>query len=313
MNILLFGSSYMAEEYVKVIKKLGWRCTVIGRNHEKAETLAKKYGYTGFGQGEEAIKKIPIKDYDGSIIASAIESLKDLTIALTKASMKNILIEKPGALNLSELEHMEREIPKDNHIRIAHNRRFYNSVLMLREHIKNDGGPVGCFFDFTDREKDILNSQKHPEVLKQWGFANSTHVIDTAFFLVGMPIEISSERSGSYAKHPSGNVFVGHGKTHHCLFSYFATWAGGGRWNIEVSTTRGRYKLCPLEELSFCEKNQFKWVTIDPRDTDDITFKPGLYKMVKSFFQKEASMHHLPTITEQIETCKAVNRIFGYD
>lgn len=311
-NVILFGSDYMAEEYLKVLRAFGCRVSVIGRNQEKAVKLAEKYGATGFGGGVEALKNFSPKAADLVIIASAVESLKEVSCACLEKGYKNILVEKPGALNLFEFQEIKKKINADVIFRIAYNRRFYNSVLILKEKISADGGPVAAFFDFTDREKDIFSSPKSPQVLKRWGLANSTHVIDTAFYLVGLPVELTVMRDGTWERHPSGNVFVGCGKTSECLFSYFSTWAGGGRWNIEISTKTGRYKLSPLEELQFCKKDQFSWVNIDMPDNDDQRHKPGLYKMVKSILiDKDYS--NLPDIDQQIDLAKSVNRIFNYE
>lgn len=312
-KILLVGTSYMAEEYLKVLKSIRVDVQVIGRNDEKAKILAQKYGYEGLGGGEETLSRLDPKKYGQAIVASSVESLKNVTITLMNIGFNKILIEKPGAMNLQELNELKSKIGKDTDLKIAYNRKFYNSVIMLKKHIEDDGGPVGCLFDFTEREKDIMNCPKDAQVITRWGFANSTHIIGTSFHLVGKPEELYTLRAGSWPQHPTGNVFVGHGKTNKCLFSYFATWCGGGRFNIEVSTIKGRYRLCPIEELFFCEKNQFKWERIEHPDRDDIEFKPGLLKEVKAFLKGGPNKHLLMTIDEQIEDCKIVNKIFGYD
>ena len=308
-NILLFGSSYMAEEYLKVLQNLGSHVAVIGRNEEKAKNLAQKYGQVGHGEGISALDEINCDEVDLAIIATSIESLKDVTIACIDKRIKNILLEKPGALNLSELKSIKRKIKSNVNIWIAYNRRYYSSVLKLRQ-ISAEEGIQGCFFDFTDREKDVLSDENSPVVREKWGFANSSHVIDAAFFLIGKPVEISCKKSGSLGNHSSGSTFVGHGKTQKSLFSYFATWAGGGRWNVELSTDKGRYKLSPLEKLSFCKKNQFDWVDIALDNKEDLDFKPGVKRMVESVLKKENVL--LPTLDEQIEFCKIMNKIFGY-
>jgi predicted dehydrogenase len=299
-TILLFGSSYMAEEYLKVLKAFDCEVLVIGRNEEKAETLANKYGFRGMGKGEIALDKIDANKIDLTIIASAVDSLKDLGCACIGKGLNNILVEKPGALNLKELQEIKRNIKAGVNLRVAYNRRFYNSVLLLKEKIAEDGGVLGCYFDFTDREKDIMESVKSKGVVKRWGFANSSHVIDTAFYLIGMPKEIKYLRSGSWEVHPSGNVFVGCGKTDKCLFSFFSTWAGGGRWDVEISTAPGRYRLSPMEELYFCKKNQFIWEKIELPDNDDQKYKPGLYKMIKNVLF-ENNYDNMPDINDQIK------------
>lgn len=311
-NILLFGSGYMAEEYLKVLTDFNCNIFVVGRNKEKAVKLAEKYKAMGFGGGVGVFNDIDAGKIDLAIIASSIDSLSDVSCASLDKGIKNILVEKPGALDLTELRTIRNRIGPDVNFRVAYNRRFYNSVIMLKKKIEEDGGPVGCFFDFTDRQKDIFYNTKSEKVVKRWGFANSSHVIDTAFYLIGFPSEINSSRAGSWECHPSGNVFVGCGRTQKCLFSYFTTWAGGGRWSIELSTKKGRYKLSPMEELSFCSKDQFVWEKLDPQDDDDKRYKPGLYKMVKSVLA-DGNYDNLTDLDEQIEMCKIINRIFGYE
>ena len=297
MKVLLFGSSYMAEEYLKVLASLNVQTVVLSRSGDHAKQLATRYGCKGYGL--EALETTNVEADDKAIIASAIDSLKDVAVACSKKGIKHILVEKPGALNLEEL----RQMPQAH---IAYNRRFFNSVIKLKELIAEDGGAIGCRFDFTEREKDILQSIKSQAVIERWGWCNSTHVIDAAFYLIGMPTEISCERSGSMARHPAGSVFAGSGMSS-CPFSYIATWTGGGRWGIEVSTSRGRYKLCPLEELSFSPKNQFTWEQIE---LDDDQFKPGLLNLTKAFLADDCSQ--ISSNSDQIKLCKVTDKIFGY-
>lgn len=309
-TIILFGSAYMAKEYLKVLKHLNKQVIVIGRNEAKAKKLAESYGYIGYGNGSKALDKINCKEISLAIIASAIVSLAENSIACLEKGIKNILIEKPGGLNLSELLKIQKNIKEGYNVKIAYNRRYYSSVRKLKEILNEEKEIQGCFFDFTELEKHILDPGIDPTVLKRWGFANPSHVIDTAFFLIGKPIEIRCQHSGTLNPHPSGATFTGIGKTEKSLFCYFATWKGGGRWNIEVSTTSGRYRLCPLEELFFCKKNQFQWESIKLDDQDDINFKPGLKKMVKNMTND--GCEDLPTIDEQIEFCKIIDKIFEY-
>ena len=90
----------------------------------------------------------------------------------------------------------------------------------------------------------------------------------------------------------------------------FFNLGGGGRWNIEISTNKGRYKLSPLEELQFCKKDCFVWENTELNDEDDQKFKPGLKKMVKAMLNKEAD--ELPSISDQIKLYKLCKDIFGF-
>jgi len=101
-KIVLFGTSYMAEEYLKVLAFLKKEVIVIGRNEKKAKELANKYNFQGFGGSIDTLDKLEF-NFKFAIIASSIESLSDISIACIKKNIKNILIEKPGGLNLNDL------------------------------------------------------------------------------------------------------------------------------------------------------------------------------------------------------------------
>ncbi|OVE74926.1 hypothetical protein BVX95_00680 [archaeon D22] len=309
-EILIFGTSYMGEEYLKLFKDLNYQGTIIGRDEKKATSIGDKYAFKGMGGGIDSIKELNPSNFDLVVIASAIESLKDIAIECLKKGFNKVLIEKPGALNTKELTEIKKHKKDNQEIWIAYNRRYFASTLKIREIMEKETTQA-CFFDFTDREKDIILTDKSILVKNNWGFANSSHVIDMAFFLIGLPSKIESMRSGSMTQHPLGTTFVGHGSTKLCLFSYFATWSGGGRWNVEISTEKGRYKLSPLEELHFCEKNQFSWSKIKLNNQDDIDFKPGLKKMVESVLKEGDIL--LPTLEDQIKLGDVANQIFGYN
>jgi hypothetical protein len=212
---------------------------------------------------------------------------------------------------LKELAGLSDKLGKEFNVRIACNRRFYSSVMSLQERLKKES-LFACFFDFTDREKDILAYSGSRKIVDRWGWANSIHVIDLAFFLIGLPQKMNSIQQGSWDVHPSGHTFLGSGMSAQCPFSYFSTWRGGGRWNVEVSTNEGRYKLSPMEELHFCKKNQFQWEKITLVDQDDTNYKPGLYKMVKTVILGN-DCQRLATLKQQVEICKVVHKIFGYE
>jgi len=309
-KVIVFGSGPMGEEYLKVLQDLKEETIVIGRDFDKANRLANSYGFIGLGEGSTALNQINCEEIKLAIIASAVEALPENTIACLKKGIKNILIEKPGGFNLVNLEEIKENIKKEDYLKIAYNRRYYSSVLNLKDQLSKEK-VEGCFFEFTERKKDIDRSGKPLDFLRKWGFANSTHVIDTVFHLIGPPNRINCKHYGSLSYHPTGSTFIGEGETKNGPFCYFSTWGGGGRWNIEISTNVGRYKLSPLETLQFCKKDDFAWENVELNDEDDKKFKPGLKKMVIAMLSKKADA--LPSILDQINLYKLSKEIFGFE
>ncbi|MBU2510492.1 hypothetical protein KJ966_04110 [bacterium] len=161
-------------------------------------------------------------------------------------------MKKPGGINSKEISKLNA-IAKANNTQIfiayTYNRRFYSSVLYVQEMIEEDGGVSSFNFEFTEWSHIIKKLNKPQKVLANWFYANSTHVVDLAFYLGGKPKEFCSYTAGSTEWHPK-SVFSGAGITvSGVLFSYQANWNAPGRWGVEILTKQHRYYFRPMEEL----------------------------------------------------------------
>ena len=176
---------------------------------------------------------------------------------------------------------------------------------------KKDGGLISFNFDFTERTDLIEKLDKSKKVLKNWFLANSTHVVDLAFFLGGSPHTIKSYISKKYSWNKSPSIFCGSGKTKEgLLFSYHANWHSGGRWSIEIFTKRGKYFLCPLEKLFFQRRGSFKIKEIKLKTTLEKNFKPGIYLQTKSFTQ--GIKNNLLSLDDYNDEINFYKKIAGY-
>lgn len=193
-------------------------------------------------------------------------------------------------------------------IRVAYNRRFYGSVLAAESLIAEDGGPTSFQFEFTEWSHQIAALDRPAEVKRSWFMANSSHVLDLAFFLGGKPRELSAYRAGGLEWHPSGSVYAGAGVAENgALFSYGANWESAGRWGVEVLTRKRRFIFRPMEKLQVQERGSLAIAEMPDADTSDSDFKPGLYKMVRAFFSGEAS--RLPSLEEHATMAETFERI----
>lgn len=299
-TILLVGTGNMATEYTKVLLAQKRAFIVVGRSENSA---------TKFRQATEVTPTIGgiekwLKENNSpttAIVAVNEEQLGPATRALIEHGTKSILVEKPGGLNSNDLSKTKELARKHgSRVFIAYNRRFYSSTDKAREIIKQDGGVISFTFDFTERSHLIEKSDKPLNVKSEWLLANSSHVIDLAFFLGGRPRVIKASVAGGLSWHPKGSIFVGSGVSENkALFSYHANWESAGGWGLEVITPKRKLIFKPLEKLLVQEIGSFDAIEANLKSDLDIKFKPGLYRLVESFLGNKKD---LVTLDEQIKS-----------
>ena len=310
-KILLVGTGSMAKEYAKVLKVLKRPFLAIGRGEESALFFEKAIGVPAARGGiknwlRDNADKIP----QIAIVATNEEQLGPATRLLLQHGTKSILVEKPGGMNLKDLIKTQKIALKTGaKIFIAYNRRFYASTQEAQEFIKEDGKVLSFNFEFTEWGHKIAENKKSMPVKKIWLLANSSHVIDLAFFLGGKPKKMQCFTAGSLDWHPSGSIYAGAGVSENgALFSYNANWESAGRWGVEILTPKRKLILRPLEALMIQSRGSVEVEQVLLDNKLDVDFKPGLYLQVKSFLGSE---HDLPTIHEQIKNLKYYHLING--
>jgi len=297
--ILLVGVGPMAVAYSEVLKAMGQSFVAISRSEASALSFTEKTGVKAISGGVENFLLQNPEDYSHAIVATGVEALADATKILLQHGVKSILLEKPGAKNIAEIEDLHNyALGRDASIFLAYNRRFYASVLKAKEIIAADGGVLSLNFEFTEWGHVIEKIQKAEGVKENWFLANSTHVADLAFYIAGVPAEMVCFTSGGSEWHPSATIFAGSGKTvNQVIFNYQANWDAPGRWGVEILTAKHRLYLRPLEDLSIQEKGSVAIHKVEFDDGLDKSFKPGLYLQVKNWLSGECG--NLCTLTQQ--------------
>lgn len=285
-KIILVGTGPMAVDYSNVLQAMSKKFTVIGRGATSANVFKEKTGVAPITGGvENYLLNTKIEKHTNAIIATGTEALMPTMLQLLRAGVTRILIEKPAALSIEELIENEEEVkPFEDSIFVAYNRRFYGAVLETERLIEEDGGLESMHFEFTEWAHKIEPLQKAEGVKENWFFANSTHVVELAFFLAGKPKNWNCfSKSGELNWHPKTN-FSGAGKTEKdVLFSYISNWESAGRWAIELFTKNKRIYLKPMEKVQVQLKGTIPVVEHEVDLSIDNEFKPGLYKQVDAF------------------------------
>jgi predicted dehydrogenase len=284
-KVLLIGAGSIAIDYVKILNHLSIQYTVVGRSAAGVEAFEKQSSVVAIAGGLQRLKKEEISGFDYAIVAVNVEELADTAISLMDFGIKKILLEKPGGIDANAIYTISRKAKDTNsNIIVAYNRRFYASVLRAQEMIKEDGGVRSFHFDFTEWVHAITDIIRNDEVKRNWFLANSTHVVDMAFFLGGKPQKMTTYKKGGFDWHPSGSIFSGAGVSESgALFSYRSNWEAPGRWGVQVETDFHKLIFKPLEKLQIQNHKSVAIEFVDIEDHLDIEYKPGLFKQVENF------------------------------
>jgi len=285
-KVVLFGAGNMGVEYTKVLQRLGVDFCVVGRSKTGVEGYYKQTCIRAIPDGVCGWEKNKTNNAEFAIVAVSFEELAETAIYLMDIGVRKILLEKPAGLNTAEVKRVRDKAEKTGtKIIIGYNRRFYASVLKAQEIIKEDGGVKSFVFEFTEWLHSITDNIKE-EVKRNWFLANSSHVVDLAFFLGGYPLKFKAFTSRASNWHSAATVFSGAGVAENgALFSYHANWLCPGRWSVEIITDHHRLIFRPLEKL---QVQLNKSVDIDFIEIDyqlDKDFKPGLFKQTKFFLE----------------------------
>ena len=316
-KVFLIGSGYMAKEYAKVLKEINIDFIVSSRNIENLERFSKE-NENVYYKPYNMLKKSDFTDINFAIIAVSVENLYEVCKEIITLGCKLILLEKPGTLTSYESSELYKYAIKNKcEIRIAYNRRFFQTIKYLKNFLKNDY-PISCFFDFTEWKSSIQNSGINERVLARWAIANSSHVFDTVKYLLGNfhQLNVKAFENDMLSWHKT-SIFIGDGYLGRVPFSYSTSWISPGRWNIEIMTLLSRYKLSPMEKLQVLKHDTVVWSEIQINNDIDINYKSGLYEMLNYFIDRFVK-HNLelddvlPDLLENYDLLMTIEKIAGY-
>ena len=308
---MVVGAGQIAQEYVKVLLAQKKSPFVVTRGPKRAKELKSKFPEVKVITGGLDAYLARVKCPSNAIVATAIDDLGDATAALITSGCKNILVEKPLSTRINTIENISRLAQKySSSVNIAFNRRAYQSVQKALALIAEDGGVTSIHFDFSEALFTIDPSMYSAETMALWGISNSSHVIDTAFYLSGKPEWIECQQAGKKVEwHEAGSIFTGMGETvMGAPFTYHANWGAPGRWNIEIMTSMRKLLFSPMERLRQQQLGSFLIEDIACDYSFDENYKPGFYAQVEAFL----SGNGLFTIQDLGPEIMLMNKIFNY-
>src|SRR5680860_660972 len=103
-RVLLVGAGNMGVHYTRVLTALGYQPEVVCRSAETAKEFRNQTGFPACSGGLSAYLAKNGALPERAIVAVDVDQLASVTEELVRNGAKEILLEKPGALNLEELE-----------------------------------------------------------------------------------------------------------------------------------------------------------------------------------------------------------------
>jgi predicted dehydrogenase len=300
-TILLVGAGPMAIDYARVLKSMGITPLTIGRGVASAQKFTAETGFPVHVGGIDS----KLGGEGGTLPKAAIVAVGEKWLGATARALMDrgvqlLLIEKPGGHDAEDIRKVNDAAKQSGtQVFVGYNRRFYSSVEAAKKIIQEDGGVTSFNFEFTEWSHVISGITKEDGVKEEWFLSNSTHVIDLAFYLGGIPAELAAFSAGGLTWHPTASAFAGAGRTQGgALFSYQANWEAPGRWGVEILTRKHRLIFRPLEKLQIQKIGSVAIDVVETDDSLDKDFKPGLHKQVRAFLAGKADV--LPTIADQV-------------
>ncbi len=313
--ILLVGVGYMGKEYARVLKSQQQDFFAVGNSEVNADRFRCEFNVEVITGGVVSALSGDISVPNSAIVCTPVDVLAKTVKCLIANGVKKILVEKPGALSIQELQELEVLASRNNvDIFIAYNRRFYQSVQALKERLESEE-IIAVNFELTEWSHLVVHELCSDEVKQKWFLANTSHVVDLAFHLSGKPQSLATHTAGEGCLkwHESASRFVGSGVTEsNVLISYCGYWDGPGRWSVEIVTTQNRYVLRPMERLQAQAIGSVTIAEVDSVNYSlDEEYKPGLFLLTAAFLAERCD--DLVSISEQIDSYKIYNKMANYN
>ena len=191
-HICFFGCGQIAARHAKILKKLYPKIEIsfASRNAPKSREYVSKFkGKLSFGSYEEAA----VSDlFDIAFITTPPHNHADLAVLIAE-NKKDIIIEKPIARNLKELENIENSAAK-NIVRctVAENYQYKSFVKKIKEYIAK--GYIGrvLFIELNKTNRDKITGWRADAEIMEGGalLEGGVHWVNALVSLAGSsPVE----------------------------------------------------------------------------------------------------------------------------
>lgn len=308
-KIAIVGAGYMAEEHAKALASLP-NVRIFGvcsRTRARAEALASIHG-TGVFDSIEAMHR----ETQADAVVVAVNELSMREVAAACFSHPWVcLFEKPVGVDLPVAKQiLDQGYHAGARAFVALNRRAYSSTRQALKELANDDSPrLISVLDQQDQEAARAAGQPE-EVVHNWMYANSIHVIDYFSFMARGDL-VSIEHAAPWRPDSPGFVAATIRFSSGDVGVYQAIWDGPGPWSVTVANRQVRLEMRPLEKLTIQRRGERRLTDIAP-DAVDAEYKPGLHYQAQQLVAVlEGRTATLATLEEATRSMALCANIYG--
>ena len=310
VRVAFIGAGYMATEHLRAFSACSG-VQLVGihsRNTNRAEALAQSY---------PSLKVFPTIETlytqtNPDLVVIAVPELACQVVC--EEAFKYpwaLLIEKPVGYNLSVANQIEQKAAAlEARAYVALNRRFYGSTLQLQRKLQGINEPrLITILDQEDANSALAAGQP-AEVVNNWMYANSIHLIDY-FSQLCRGEHLHTEVLTQWNPEDPGPVIAQLRFSSGDIGLYQAVWNAPGPWSVAISTKALRAELRPIEQLRIQKvgSRHDELIETDPLDEQ---FKPGLLRQAEAAIQAARGENSsLPDLKEAKRSMAIVASIYG--
>jgi len=308
LRVAIVGAGRMAREHARAFAAVPG-ITVAGihsRPRPRAEALARELGIPHVC---DSIKELHGRTSAGLAVVTVPEPAMKAVALAALAHPWTLLIEKPPGLAPEETEEIAagaRRRGRD--VRVGLNRQWIGSTQAAIDGLRAHEGPR--FVKVQDQQSlaQAAAIGHPPEVVRNWMFANSIHLVDYFRYLARGDVRHvdhlqpwKGERTQvllARLEFSSGDVGL-----------YEAVWHAPGPWAVTVTVPMRRWELRPLEQLTTQALGEPPAVV--PATAWDGEFKPGFRLQAEhAAAAARGGASPLPTIDDALGTMRLVRALY---
>lgn len=313
IKVALIGAGYMATEHAKAFSGLP-EVSLVGvysRTRSRAEQLAALH------PGMEvcdSVKELYERTQADLVVVTVREMSMSAVARECFAFPWTVLLEKPAGYDLADASSiLDAARQSGSRVFVAFNRRTYSSTRQAIARLADNPGPR--FIKVIDQQdqafaRDVV--KEPPEVVRNYMYANSIHLIDY-FRVFGRGEVVDVIPVEPWNPETPGVVLAKIVFSSGDIGLYEGVWNGPGPWAVSVVSPQERLEMRPLEQVTVQLRGERKLTPLEI-DPDDSAFKPGLrYQAAQAVAAARGETHHLASLEDSWQSMKLVARIFGLD